>query len=111
MYYRARNPQCAEKIQRANRKDAVACSEVASGQVADAWQGADLQGLGQGHTSERRDIRAIMEKGSSLSSKFKSFVVTEISHLTEHFKLVSWLQEGSHLLLKQSVGDSGPAFE
>lgn len=37
----------------------------------------------KGHTSERRDIRAITitEKGSSLNSKFNSFVVTEIKTL------------------------------
>lgn len=74
-------PDVQEKIRRATRKDAVTCSEVASGHVAGAWQGADLQGLGKGQTSERRDIRATSEKGSSLSSNFNSFVATEIKPL------------------------------
>ena len=61
-------------------------------------------------TSGRRDIRAVVQNGSSLDSELNSFTVTGIALFNGTLTLVSWLQEDCHLVPKQSVGDNSPPF-
>lgn len=113
MYYRARNPRCADKKYKELKGKMQ--WHVLRWWPQDKWQklGRELTFKAWARDTPPRDRTSEQSRRRApvRAVSLTLLLLQRIRHLTEHFKLVSWLQEGSRLLLKQSVGDSGPAFE